>query len=815
MVGNSYWGFCRMRSMLACLCLVVTGLFSVIANATTGIWGNGYKIYSGDVDGDGLDDLYFEYHRPVIILHGDVATPITMAQLPNFVLYGTADGASLSYGPPLEITLDESVIIGLKQLDSAASMVGDFNGDGDSDLFVHSTVPLILHANDNNLPALAQTFPIGSDTTEIAVLLSSADPEKIAIKDSNGDGKDDIVITGVTTLLAGASGTFDSHDSPIVPSTPNLAGASGGQFRVNESGAATYFIPIATAAGTAGVVPEVSLNYSGNAGNGLVGQGWSIGGLSGISRCRQILGIDGTVAPINWSESDRFCLDGQRLLVVDGGAYGSVDATYKTEIDSFAKIMSVGGSLGKPAYFRVEKKDGSSVFYGNSAGSKLQLGSNTLSWMQNRFEDSVGNHIEYQYEGDVTSGHRIKEIRYAYGSDSYSAEVEFTYEARPDTISSYTAGHEVKIIKRLKKITSRSNGIPIREYSLGYRPVPSGQYPDKTSLLANVQECVGSSSCLPEISFDWLRPSISYPASGIETIDFSYSDRYLRKFEFGDFNGDGKQDIVWIEGDEDGGYTRIKYATSNGTLYAKRSFSGSKFREHYYTEVDAVGDLDLRVLDYNGDGRHDIAIYNKKAAYGALSGRWTIFLSRYDGARWSLDSNPIYTDFSDSDALFADFNTDGLVDYISIGGSQVKVHFLEKYGASASSDNFYKFSSNAQTFGFPYNSGMVRFQRRSEISMAMGQWISLLKNGPRNMRVFGSLAVTIQGAGLIIPGSLLILHLTDIALLRLTQIRVTSSQWRCCMGVANWTRLPSISMVMASRILPYIHLVVVTTPLVK
>lgn len=200
-----------MHSTLAYLCLIATSLLSFAANATSGIWENGYQIYSGDIDGDVPDDLYFEYHPPIIILHGDIATPISMARLPNFVLYGTSDGALTSYLPPVEVTLDESVINSLQRLDNTESMTGDFNGDGDSDLFVHSTVPLVLHANGNNLPTLAQIFPTGSGATEIAILLSSATPEEITIRDSNGDGRDDIVITGDAniTLLSEASGTFD------------------------------------------------------------------------------------------------------------------------------------------------------------------------------------------------------------------------------------------------------------------------------------------------------------------------------------------------------------------------------------------------------------------------------------------------------------------------------------------------------------------------------------------------------------------------------------------------------------------------------
>ena len=119
----------------------------------------------------------------------------------------------------------------------------------------------------------------------------------------------------------------------------DTAGAIAGQFRVNEAGAATYSIPIMVGAGTAGVAPEVSLSYSSQAGSGIAGRGWSIGGGSAISRCRQTLQIDQASLPVQWNSDDRFCLDGQRLLL-ETGSYGGEDATYRTEIDSFARITS-------------------------------------------------------------------------------------------------------------------------------------------------------------------------------------------------------------------------------------------------------------------------------------------------------------------------------------------------------------------------------------------------------------------------------------------------------------------------------------------
>ena len=116
-------------------------------------------------------------------------------------------------------------------------------------------------------------------------------------------------------------------------------GSIAGQFQVDNGGGATYSVPIYVPEGTAGAAPTLNLTYSSGRGNGIAGLGWGISGLSSINRCRQTLQQDMEQLPIQWNADDRFCLDGQRLLLVSG-TYGSSGSTYRTELDNFASAIS-------------------------------------------------------------------------------------------------------------------------------------------------------------------------------------------------------------------------------------------------------------------------------------------------------------------------------------------------------------------------------------------------------------------------------------------------------------------------------------------
>src|SRR5262245_7610273 len=102
---------------------------------------------------------------------------------------------------------------------------------------------------------------------------------------------------------------FDGITPTWLPSAGAQAGSrTPGSFAVTHDGAATYSIPIWVSPGRAGVQPNLSINYSSRGANGLLGRGWTLSGLSRITRCARNLAQDGYVRQIQYDNQDAFCL---------------------------------------------------------------------------------------------------------------------------------------------------------------------------------------------------------------------------------------------------------------------------------------------------------------------------------------------------------------------------------------------------------------------------------------------------------------------------------------------------------------------------
>jgi Salmonella virulence plasmid 65kDa B protein len=192
----------------------------------------------------------------------------------------------------------------------------------------------------------------------------------------------------IITLLSVASLLISSLAAPFAQAQSM---ATAGQFAVSPSGAATYSIPIQVPPGIAGMEPRLSLNYSSQAGNGLLGVGWSLGGLSSITRCAQTQAQDGKRGAINLDTNDRFCMDGQRLML-SAGSYGVANSEYRTEIESFSKVSYSGTN------FSVQSKAGLTMLY-----IPVLTKGVALTWGLSKITDVAGNYLTVSYNIDSTN----------------------------------------------------------------------------------------------------------------------------------------------------------------------------------------------------------------------------------------------------------------------------------------------------------------------------------------------------------------------------------------------------------------------------
>ena len=480
------------------------------------------------------------------------------------------------------------------------------------------------------------------------------------------------------------------HLEPIPEADPlsEKVGTTKGQFRVNESGAMTYSIPLTIPAGTAGVSPQLSFNYSSQSGNGVMGLGWSIGGLSGITRCRQTYEQDQNSAAVKFSYSDRYCLDGQRLMAIDGGDGG--DGTeYRTEIDQYARIISYGSSNDGPAYFKVWRKDGTVHEYGNTDSSQINANltksNNVISWLLNRTSDNLGNYIDYEYLEDVVTGEVvIDRIDYTgkegEGSHLPYNHLQFVYTtSRPDKNTTYFGGAQRKLTKRLVKVNAFDTGRMTRSYHLTYGESPY----TNLSRLVSVEECSDDSKavCYLPITFEWQERKLTMgtAATGPLTMPSYLSNAKILRAIPSDLDANGRQDLIYLTGDSDSGY----YQFSVFALHAKQESDGREVvRSIGSIPVQFPADINLpaepqakafanslRSLDLNGDGLFDYA-YLK-------NGYWTFALTKLSangnpsvGEYKTAFSNGLPTRNYEEDAIaaqsthFIDFGGDGFADVI-------------------------------------------------------------------------------------------------------------------------------------------------------
>ena len=455
--------------------------------------------------------------------------------------------------------------------------------------------------------------------------------------------------------------------TPFPGGTINFPGPTGnsqevgfteGTLSVSGGGAANYSIPIAVPPGISGTIPQVSLAYNSQGGNGLAGYGWNISGISTISRISSTKFHDGAIDPVDYDALDRFALDGQRLML-KSGTYGQNGAIYETENFSNLRITSVGTSRfgSGPNSFRINYPDGSFAIYGSSIASTSRNEWSIVYW-----QSSLGVEITYEYVVDSESNAvKISKIKYGSLAEELQLnEVEFVYADRVRNEEGYVGGYKTTLNKILTEIRVKGNGVGFRNYMLEY-----GTTSLNYQRLTKITEKSGDNtkSYNPTVfTYNNTTNSITYSPVTTAINEFSTIAVNNSKVVSGEFSGDGQMDF-------------ILYATS-----------GQLNKNKYLVYSDIKSANGPTVWQHNSGPFEEIIPVNylsgtAAAGYKLMPAQGWVLITRSGSVEtYSVLSQTTFgitsqysfshsTNITDSKYFGGDFNGDGLTDIVSISAS--------------------------------------------------------------------------------------------------------------------------------------------------
>ena len=472
-------------------------------------------------------------------------------------------------------------------------------------------------------------FQNGTDPTDPANLSSLGDFTNINAVRS------DALMAAPMTMSASLASTA----TPSIPTTP---GSMAGSFAVSPSGAATYSVPISVPKGASGMEPKLFLNYSSQSGNGSIGLGWSLGGLSVITRGPTNLADDGRIDGVNFDADDQYFLDGERLIPIHGK--GGADGTeYRTQNDKFYKIISHGsyGARG-PVWWEVKTKSGLTMRIGDWDCARIDniAYSAVISWAVDEIIDRNNNYLWVWYDREFkasvkdAANYEPRFIWYTGNAEvKPTNQVEFVYDtARPDYSYGFVVGNPVKTEKRLTSIrcytrgnlngvssdfnnadtyTSKYAGTMAREYRLSYESTSGYDSTRQTqrSHLQSIQEIAKDEQgydavAFPPTVFTWKKPqSLGWLAAPNWKVNVPIAKDGCpdRGVVFIDVNGDGLVDVIWNRKKSDGTFDKGAYINT-GTGWAE----DSRFAPPIPLAADDQSDTGARIADVNGDGIPDI-----------------------------------------------------------------------------------------------------------------------------------------------------------------------------------------------------------------
>ena len=428
--------------------------------------------------------------------------------------------------------------------------------------------------------------------------------------------------------------------TPLSPGVTAKVGRTQGQLETTPSGAAHYRVEIDVPPGRRGVEPNLAFDYLSERGDGVMGVGFSLSGLSVIRRCRRTYAQDDEVAAIAMDETDRFCLGGNRLVAVSGH-YGEDGTIYRLERETFSKIVGHAKG-GQQLGFTVYKADTTIASYGaltscsatetasDCDSVSVARGGTPAAWGLKREADRFGNYFEVTYEKRTSSFAAIEgdepdetvehlPIRLDYTGHSPTGtlpnrRVDFHYIERSSPTVGYRAGSRVEQTRLLSEVLTHAPQVGlVKSYRLEYETAIGSGKPILTAL----RECGGDNICKPATQLTWQQPDAELGTSkqaGFNVFDgWDLGNKGFRQFKgpfVVDIDNDGRDDLVFSgrppSATPDQEEVRWYTAKSTTGLSPFADPIQTPFSAFFTDDTGKFRAKDVEISDVNDDGRMDL-----------------------------------------------------------------------------------------------------------------------------------------------------------------------------------------------------------------
>lgn len=439
------------------------------------------------------------------------------------------------------------------------------------------------------------------------------------------------------------------------------AGSLPGNFEVVSTGAASYTIPISVPPGTSNLEPSLYISYLSQRGNGLLGMGFALDGLTAITRCPSNIYQNGVIRGVDFSNQDRFCLNGEQLIAIDG-EYGANNTSYRLYSASNTKVISYGNLSSGPKNFQVWTPNGKIAEYGMSEDARISArGKNIISmWALNRISDTLGNYLTIQYEQDPPNG-MLYPIKISYTGNTNAKitpynEIRFLYKNRPDRIESFHAGSITSINKLLSEIQIFCEKELIFRYLLTYELSPNTH----KSRLLSIKKCTKNNVCFPPTRFTW---QTNDNPGWREAFDHApptptFTDQQNRGVRFLNLDNSGLLGIVQNFRHENHAISANAWLNTDGSWKSFPNLTPPTPIKAYEKETG------LEFIDLNGDGLPDIVQHRLFDINKKNSGAWINTGDTWKDTPAYIPPTPIIDNGEDTGVRFIDLNGDGLPDIV-------------------------------------------------------------------------------------------------------------------------------------------------------